>query len=318
MTYPQGGMASGGVLRDHGHIAGGDGGLLNPETALSPQPEVDFGDGSDGDVTLVADLVLTREMSFNNLSINAGGKIYADGFKIKVKGKFTIAVGREVLAISAVSLTGGAGAAGVGGAGGSAAFVTRRPEISLPTAGAAGGNGVGVGVNVSVSNVPLDVDLIAVTLLHEGRLWAGAGGAGGGAVGNAPTAGGVPLRVLAGAKGGRGADGIYVGGGNQLKGGGGGGGGGGLLEIWANEIDNNGIVFALGGNGGSGEGDANAQAGGGGGGGGGAIIIFYKTLSGGGLGVRNVAGGVGGASFGGVADGLPGAAGYSYAMKIGA
>lgn len=305
------------MLGAHDHSNPGQGGQIDPETGLNPQPKVDFGDGSDGDVTVPVVLVAARDMSFNNLTINAGAYFQPNGFIVKIKGKLTVAGASYIFGQGG---GGGNGAAGVGGTAGMLLYYTgtRYPRTCLPTVGAAGGDGGAAGVNFSVSNVPLDPDLIAAQALYEGRLWAGAGGAGGGAVGNAPTAGGIPARVLAGAKGGRGGDAVYIGPGNKVFGGGGAGAGGGKIEIWVNEIDNNGSITADGGGGGIGEGDAIAQAGGGGGGGGGAVLIFYKTLSGGGLGVRTVAGGAGGASFGGAADGNPGAAGFSYAMKIGA
>jgi len=314
------GIGSSSVMSDHGHSMAGDGGTLDPETALAPQPKVDFGDGSDGDLITAANITLTRDMSYNNLTLSAGFWYRNAGFKIKVKGKLTLAVGSTVWADGGV---GGNGAAGVGGVGGAVEIVGRKPYACLPTPGAAGGNAGAAGVddwgNKGIAPVVHMAHLtVDVSLLNEGRLWAGAGGGGGGAVSFAPDNGGTPLAVLAGAKGGDGGDGRLVGGANHQFAGGGGGGGGGLLEIWANEIDNNTVINASGGAGGAGQGDANAQAGGGGGGGGGAILIFYKTLSGGGLGVRNVAGGVAGGSFGGLANGQPGAAGYSYAMKIGA
>ena len=310
------GIASGALLKDHGHSMSGDGAQLNPDTALNPKIAPDFGDGSDGDVNIVGNVLLTRSMSYNLLVVTNASILYSMGFKVRAKIKLTVDAGGF---ISAAGQPGVPGAAGSGGPGGLVNYTgTRLPEASLPTPGAAGGDGGAAGTDFSVSNIPPDPILINVQALHEGRLWSGAGGAGGGAIGNVPVAGGVPVRVLAGAKGGRGADAIYLGPGNRFFGGGGGGAGGGKIDIAAQEIDNNGTITADGGIGGDGEGDAIAQAGGGGGGGGGAIDIKYKTVSGGGLGTRTVAGGLGGGSFGGVADGNPGTVGYSYAMKIAA
>ena len=308
------GIGSGSILRDHGHSASGDGAQLNPETALNPQPKVDFGDGSDGDVTVPVVLVAARDMTFNNLIINAGAYFQPNGFVIKIKGKLSLVAGTSY--IFGQGGGGGNGAAGVGGTAGGLPYYsgTRYIRTCLPTVGAKGADGGAAGVTVSVGGIAPDIDLINVPLLYEGRLWAGAGGGGGGSIGDGVEVGAAPARVLAGAKGGDGADAQYIGPGNFSKGGGGGGAGGGKIEIWANEIDNNGVIQASGGDGGIGEGDADAQAGGGGGG---AILIFYKKVSGGGLGTRTVSGGAGGASFGGVANGLPGAPGFSYAMKIG-
>ena len=295
----------------HTHGSPSQGGTLDPDIALVPFPKVEFGDGSDGDVVINGSTLLTRDMAYNNLSITVDGRLFPHGHLIKVKGKLSIAGAGT---IEAEGTPGHSGAVGLGGAGGDINYYTTRlPYKSLPTGGAPGGNGGGAGSNLGAGGSVPDPVLIGAQALFEGRIWAGCGGAGGGGVGSAPTAGGAPSRILAGAKGGNGATGIWISG-VQNKGGGGGGGGGGLIEIWCNEIDNLGDIYAYGAGGGSGEEDANAQAGGGGGGGGGAILIFYKVLSGGGLGARIVTGGAGGGTLN---PGLPGAAGYSYAIQIG-
>jgi hypothetical protein len=311
----QAGIGSSSVLPDHGHVAAGDGGQINPETGLNPQPKVDFGDGSDGNVTFPnAVSVIARDMCFDNVIAVAGAQVCLNGFTVKIRGKLSVLAGATVWSQDNVNMAGQPGAAGVGGAGGFAAFVLRRIEACLPSAGGAGGNGGGSGVTPEVGGGILDPVFFNAQTLFEGWLWAGSGGGGGGGLGVAPTQGGVPLRLLGGAKGGAGATAVRTAG-NHDKGGGGGGGGGGKIEIWANEVDNAGIISAIGGNGGAGEEVAGGSAGGGGGGGGGAILIFYKTVSGSGLGVRNVGGGAGGGTLN---PGAAGVAGYSYAMKIGA
>lgn len=299
------------MLGDHTHASSGQGGQLNPNTALNPHPQVDFGDGSDGDHTAVADL-LTRDMSYNNLTVT--GFIKVNRFKIKVKGILRQEIAGQIYAHSGA---GAAGAAGVGGAGAIAGGV-RLAEKCSPTPGAKGADAGVSGAIPSVGGIAPDSYLENVVPgLVEGRLWAGGGGAGGGSVGDGVEAGAAPLRALVGAKGGKGGDAVRMAG-NHTKAGGGGGVGGELIEIWANEFDNGGYIHAFGGDGGAGEGDANAQAGGGGGGGGGAILLFYRKLSGAGLGTWGaVDGGAAGASFGGAADGVAGAPGYAYAMKIG-
>ncbi|MBE3120035.1 MAG: hypothetical protein IMZ50_14930 [Candidatus Atribacteria bacterium] len=284
---------------------------------MNPKIAPDFGDGSDGDVNIVGNVLLTRSMSYNLLVVTPASILYSMGFKVRAKIKLTVDAGGF---ISAAGQPGAPGAAGSGGAGGLVNFTgTRLPEASIPKPGAAGADS---GVNGAVPSVgglvsAALLDPVAGSNLLEGRQWAGGGGAGGGSVGDGVMPGQVPDRIIIGAPGGNGGDAQRIAG-NHNKGGGGGGGGGGKIDIAAQEIDNNGTITANGGIGGDGEGDANAQAGGGGGGGGGAIDIKYKTVSGGGLGTRTVVGGLGGASFGGVADGLPGAPGFSYAMKIGA
>lgn len=322
------GCAALSMLGAHSHADPGSGGQLDPEMALNPPLEVDFGDGSDGDVDINVGTTLTRDMSYNNLHLIAGN-LYANGFKIRVRGKLTIDPGRYVQALDgAINPNGANGAGGVGGAAGAAAFATRRPATCLSTAGSRGGDGGAAG-NVAEAGALLTNTLfngvvgLDVSGFFEGRLWAGAGGGGGGQVGDNGDPGYInpvqALPVLAGARGGKGGDALWTGAALYELGGGGGGGGGGKIEIWVNEIDNNGIISSNGGDGGAGQvGVAGTdEAGGGGGGGGGAILIFYKVLSGGGLGVRSVAGGLAGANGDPAGLATAGAAGFSYAMKIG-
>jgi hypothetical protein len=219
------------MLGVHTHANAGQGGQIDPETGLNPQPKVDFGDGSDGDVVVAANTALTRDMSYNNLTINAGQTLGVGGYKIRVRHKLTLIAGCAVISeeSAATVMNGFPAVAGAGGPGGGPAYINRRPCSSLPTKGAAGGDGGGAGVTDETGGIAPDMDVVNVATLFEGRLWAGAGG----------------------------------------------------------------------------------------GGGGGAILIFYEFLSGGGIGTLNVAGGSGGTSFGGLADGIPGAAGFAYAQKIG-
>lgn len=310
-------VPSPGRLPAHAHVTVATGGQLDPELALNPQPKVDFGDGTDGDVVVDGAVVqLTRNMNYNNLTVINGSFLIPQGYKIKVKGLLTVDA-TSTIWVSAGTVTGGGdGAAGIGGIGDPILYfaAARLPETYRPTPGADGADGPAP-ASVDVSNGGAGGGGTASALI-EGHVWAGAGGGGGGAVGTNPAPGGTATTVLHGAAGGAGGNAQHIAG-NHQKAGGGGGAGGGMLEMWVNEIDNNGSIDARGTSGGDGEGDANAQAGGGGGGGGGAIIIYYRRVSGGGLGVRNVAGGAGGSSFGGVADGADGAVGYSVAIQIG-
>lgn len=87
--------------------------------------EAFFGDGSDGDVTISSDTTLTRDMFYNNLTINSGVKLTTNGFRLFIKGTLT-----NNGIISAVGNNGGngtnggsvtsdgKGANGAGGAGG--------------------------------------------------------------------------------------------------------------------------------------------------------------------------------------------------------
>lgn len=49
-----------------------------------------FGDGSDGDVVISVNTTLTRDMNYNNLTINAGVTLYPDGYIIYVKNVLTV------------------------------------------------------------------------------------------------------------------------------------------------------------------------------------------------------------------------------------
>ena len=45
-----------------------------------------FGDGSDGDVTITTTVTLTRDMFYNNLTVNSPGILDPNGYKIYVRG----------------------------------------------------------------------------------------------------------------------------------------------------------------------------------------------------------------------------------------
>lgn len=305
------------LAHDHSNVAGG--GQLDPEVALNPYPKTDFGDGSDGDVVVDgAVLALARDMNYNNLSAINVSVIIPNGFKVKVRNKLFIQAGSTLWGKGGSIHAGQPGAAGVGGAGDGITGYTgaRLPTHFRPTPGAAGADAPApAAAGTSNGGVAPAVNVTDPNILQRLDIWAGGGGGGGGAVGTAPAAGGTPLPVFYGAKGGNGGNAQWIAG-NHQKAGGGGGAGGGLLEVWAKEFDNSGIVTVAGTAGGAGEGDANAQAGGGGGGGGGAFLLWYRTLSGGGLGTIDVSGGAGGTSFGGAANGKAGANGLFFAMPI--
>jgi len=302
------GLGSGGVLRDHGHLAGGDGGLLDPDTALIHQPVQGFGDGSDGDVVIAVNTTLTRDMSYNNLTVNGGVTLSTAGFVIRVRG--------TLLNNGTIDCSGGAGGAGAGaptGTGGVAGiapyyYATTKDYISCPSRPGAGGSVAADGANNALGG--------AAGVLFVAGAWApfhlraGSGGGGGGSHGLAPAAGVAGEYDLAGFVGGVG--GAATGAGSDQLGGGGGGAGAGVVLIYAFIINNVGSILALGGAGGAGlTVGAPATSGNGGGGGGGMIIVFYRTATL--LGTRTVTGGAAGVGGSGGAAGQDGA---SYAMQI--
>jgi len=227
-----------------------------------------YGDGSDGNVTISSGVTtLTKDMYYNNLTINGTGQINIVGYRIFVAGILDI----SAAGVAAIYSNGGNGsnsASQTGGAVGAASASVTVGGSGAATAGATGVIGAGVqagtataGGNGGASNT------------------AGASGAGGpnagptaGAVGRAGTAttNVLPIRryeqdllrgislIVAGGGGPGGSagsgDGTTVG---NSCGGGGGGGGGGIVAIWANTINRDGstaasAIQAMGGRGGNG------------------------------------------------------------------
>lgn len=287
-----------------------------------------YGDGSDGNVTVSAPDTLTRDMYYNNLTVNS--TLTTNGFKIYVKGTLsgngTITWGTPTPGGNGGVSSGGAGAAGTagtaggsgkfpnnaGGAGGAGGTITGTPgavSASITSAiGSRGGNGGSGGVAGGTSGTVTLIDKFGVSafktlemfdITSAGMVYykAGSGGAGGGG-GSAASSGW------------------------QNGGGGGGGAGGGVVWIAAQTWAGTFSIVANGANGGTGgstntSGHTEYCGGGGGGGGGGTTIVIYgtKTWSG----AYNVAGGTGGtggASGGSFAtSGSNGSTGVSYEIS---
>ena len=260
-------------VEQHTHAGGTEGILLSGSL---------FGDGSDGTGTITSGTTtLTRDYFYNNLTINSGGILVPDGYRVYVKGTFT-----NNGSIVADGLVGGNGAAGSSGA-----DATARSSAGPLGAGAAGY------ANISLS--------IGGGGGHGGDAYGYSGGSGGTASYAATsgsyrsstvfsgftTAGLLPIN----GGGGGGAGGRNVSGFQ----GGGAGGGGGVIVLCANVFDNtSGIISAVGGQGGNAYYVNTTDYGGvGGGGGGGAIWIVYKTYTA--AGTQSVAGGAIGTTTGG-------------------
>jgi hypothetical protein len=203
-----------------------------------------FGNGSDGNVTISSDTTLTRDMCYNDLTINSGITLTSAGFRIRVAGTLlnngVICGGYEGSggvggvggtpssnpgSNGTVSATEGNGSGGAGGGGGG---------DSGGTSGATGGNG-GTGGRKSRSI------FIATYSLNNQGIISSSGEAGGN-----------------GTNGGASNWGSYGIGGAGGGGGGGSGGNGGNLELFYFESINIGTVNyfggigGIGGNGGSG------------------------------------------------------------------
>ena len=252
-----------------------------------------FGDGSDGDVTIASTTNLTRDMYYNNLTVNNAVSLNTKGFRVFVAGTLTNNgtignPGSTGTAPGSFSTGSGAGGPGTGVYSGEPGGSAAGYPSGLPPG--AGGNGGGGAY--------------------------GSGGAGGAASSPTPAGGGrslfgvvtgysytaasppVPVQLRGGGGGGAGS-------GQTTIGGGPGGNGGGCAIIVARTLANNGTITCAGANGQFASGSS--YQGGGGGGGGGVLLLTYVTRSG--AGTETVAGGTGGAPSSNGTAGSPGAAG---------
>jgi len=291
-----------------------------------------FGDGSDGDVTISVPTSLTRDMYYNNLTINS--TLNPAGWSIYVRDTLS---GNGLIDIS--GNPGTSGNSGGVGQGGSATTTGKFWN----TAGGNGGDG-----DPSPGNGTTGGSSLTVIGSSGGQGGAGGddSGGGGGSGGTGASTGNKTLPIkktgvfrfnsiygldmsnigstspyvggIGGGGGGGGDSTSSTSGGN----GGGGGAGGGIVHIAANIFAGSFNIKANGGNGGSGDVGTSASGGSGGGGaggGGGAALVLYNSkfwtgtyiLSGG-------TGGAGGAATTGSAgsNGANGTDGVSYEIWI--
>lgn len=294
-----------------------------------------FGAGSDGDVTISATTTLTRDMYYDNLTINAGVTV-TGSYRIFVKNTFTnngtiSANGNNGSNGSAGGSQCSAGAGGAGGAPilsgsifGSATGTTGGNGGTCPNSGGSGAAAHG-GSGVS-SSAMLGFSGVNGGTGQAGSGAAGIGGIGGSAIPDYPILkrnnflivssseniidytskifGFVSTSTLSsspnnGAGGGSGAPISSSGG----AGGGGSGSNGGVIYISARNLINNGTISAVGGNGGNGAVHNGSTAGGGAGGNGGLIILIYENLT---EGTVTTTGGVGGTGYNAGSNGVVG------------
>lgn len=64
--------------------------IYNDARGFSVPTVNDYGDGSDGDVTISVDTTLTRDMFYNNLTVNTGINLNSGGYRIFVKDTLTM------------------------------------------------------------------------------------------------------------------------------------------------------------------------------------------------------------------------------------
>lgn len=264
-----------------------------------------YGNASDGDAVISGDISLTRNMYYDNLTIEDGVRLDAASFMVAVRNVLTIG---ENAFLSCNGGNGGSGLASTQGAAGAATNSGGQFGLSSPggIAGAAGGS-VGAGGGGHTNSFSSRVGNQCV---------GGAGGRGvntGGSPGAltitaCPATGGdirdFPAALLGmnwpvGSTGSsyRPGGGGGGGGGSNVGAdgaGGGGGGGGGYIVVCARNVEGAGVIQAAGGNGGDGWSGTANSTGGGGGGGGGIVVLLTQTPN-----VLPLApGGVGGQGFG--------------------
>ena len=306
-------------------------GIINGSSVLNQDV---FGDGSDGDVIISADTSLTRDMYYDDLTVNTTKTLTTNGFKVFVKGTLNTIDTGKIASNGNAGTVGGVGSegggAGTGGEGGAVAYSTGT--LPIPLAGRAGGNAqvnnVGLPGTAGVNQAKALGNTDAVAGGAGATIGANAGGAGGAAGTKTGSILSTPRSLIAAynlfdlssgtitqfgvaPSGGGGGGGGYT---ATNSGGGAGGGGsgssGGVVWIAARFVANI-TAQAIGGDGGAGgSADYVGVDGGGGGGGaggnGGAIIFLYSKLTASSL---SVAGGAGGAGGTGNVAGTAGTAG---------
>jgi hypothetical protein len=255
-----------------------------------------FGDGSDGNVTISVDTTLTRDMYYNNLTVDSGKNLDTACFRVFIKG--TLSLSGTIRNNGASTTTQSAGTN------------IASQVLSAGNNGAVGGLNSGTTIGVLNGNI------------------AGSGGNGGsGSAGVGGTGGTIsPPSGIIGAKGilfslpliffGRTAQGVLLtagnsggsGGGNGTTRGGGSGAGGNGIILVAKTITGSGTIQSLGGNGANGP---NTNTGGGGGAGGGYIILLLEDVLPGTI-TLDVSPGTGGAGNGTGTAGTSGSAGQTF------
>jgi hypothetical protein len=272
----------------------------------APVPEAEppgsplYGTGVDGDATITGATTLSSDVFYDNLTIDPGGSIDTNGFRLFVRGTLTH---NGTISCNGTSLstgtTGGAGTSGSGvvgngsggatGTTGAGADSTSKSDSLGGQGGTGGSGGSGAGGAGGTVGTP--------TAARGGAFWWNSAF-------NAITGTGATDRMatrLGGASGGG------AGAGDGADPGGGGGGGGGIVVVCCRYAAGTGTIEARGGTGSS---RSTGNVGGGGGGGGGVVVFITGsstnpyTIS--------VAGGAGGTGNGTGTAGATGASGRTY------
>jgi hypothetical protein len=232
-------------------------------------PEVHWGDGSDGDVTISVDTDLAGVVKqYNNLTINAGVKLYdsTGALRIYVRNKLTL---NGNIDQSGLGGAGGAGSAGVFSQHYGGSYYASPGEIGL-TKGGTGADGVynsysGGALDILHGGIIDDTadwtswNAFILNLDYFNPTVTGINAVGGGGTGGG---GGNTSLATPQSPGGDGGDG---------------GAGGGFVFVAAKKIVGSGIISAAGLPGEDGMIRDSAAGGGGGGGGGGVALVYYKS-----------------------------------------
>jgi len=293
-----------------------------------------YGDGSDGNVTISSGTTtLTRDMYYNNLTVNGTGTLDTAGFNVFVRGLTTVdtsAGGGGIQRRGGNGGNGGNGSLDAGGTGGTAGTISTSPaKTAQALNGRDGGNGTTISSDGQAGNFGTTTSL---NYVHSNGATGGTGGGGSGMLsrpGGAGGTGGVSssdsivkprnifsammpfmvtgdttiarFNITPGSGSGGGGGGASDGGSNCGGGGGGGSGAtGGFLFLSTNRlsITGTGAINANGGNGGNGGnghtvGSATGGRGGGGAGGNGGVAVV-SYISKTGTGTITANGGTGG------------------------
>jgi hypothetical protein len=266
-----------------------------------------FGDGNDGNGTLdgttaIAGMTpssgvytMTRDMFFNQLTVQTGAVLNTGGYRVFCKTSCTVDSGGSINrnGANAVGTSGGAsntvggsigpGAAGGGGGTTTGVSATTGLTNSLGGTGGTGGSGSSGAGGTSTAVTVVSAASGGYRYIPPALVGARMGGT-------------LSLAVFSGGNGGGG-------GGGDGTAGGGGGTGAGAVVVAAKTLTNNGTIQA---NGGTGAAAAGGNRGGGGGGGGGVVFLVYNTFSGN---AATAAAGTGGAGAGTGTAGANGSAG---------
>jgi hypothetical protein len=266
-----------------------------------------WGNGEDGDVTISVDTTLTRDMFYNNLTVNSSIILNTAGFKIFVKN--TLLINSSLSRIRNNGADGSGITPGAGAPSGTLRGGTIGGVGKTVGSGSSGAGGGGAGIVVIAARIINNVGIIEA---NGGKGADAPGGDCGGESSNGGNNTGMDIGL--GSNGGAG--------GNSAN------GTGGLAQIIVATSNQKMIIPSIafmggydpvavkipggGTGGGGGAAGLNVSTGGGGGGGGGFCVVFYASGT---VGSVNANGGLGGTGVGG-SSGTVGSAGLVKTVQI--